>query len=63
MRARIKTTDAPVVFTASGEVFLMSKESESDRSEFRKRVTEARRTPCKTKPRRIRQNRKRERKA
>ena len=39
--ARIKTTDAPVVFTARGEVVLLSKGSVSNRNEFTKRVTEA----------------------
>ena len=39
--SRIKATDAPVDFTARGEVMLMSKGSVSNRNEFTKRVTEA----------------------
>ena len=41
MGSRIKTTDTPVIFTARGEVLLMSKGSVSNRDEFIKRVTEA----------------------
>lgn len=37
---RIKTTDAPVVFTAKGAVLLASKQSVSKRSEHTKQVTE-----------------------
>ena len=34
MGSRIKITDAPVIFTARGEVMLMSKGSVSNRNEF-----------------------------
>ena len=34
MGSRIKITDAPVIFTARGEVMLMSKGSVSNRDEF-----------------------------
>ena len=36
MGSRIKTTDAPVVFTARGEVLLMSKRDKSKRNEYYK---------------------------
>ena len=41
MGSRIKTTVAPVVFSARGEVLLLSKGSAGNRCEITKRVTEA----------------------